>query len=209
MTTGSTGTTAHDRPWHAIPVEELEPAFGTDLTTGLSEDDARTTLDKVGPNRLPAASEPGIWSLALRQFQSVLIYVLLGAAVLSLALGDELEFFAILAIALLNGVLGFVQEYRAERALTALESLSAPSTTVVRDGEGRRILTDEVVPGDLLQLEAGDVVPADARVTQTRAMSVSEAVLTGESARSQSPWSWCRRTRCWRSARPWSTAAPR
>jgi Ca2+-transporting ATPase len=127
------------------------------------------------------ARGPGVVSLALGQFRSLLIYVLFGAAILSLALGDELEFFAILAIALLNGVLGFVQEYRAERALSALESVSAPTTMVVRGGEMQPIPTDDVVVGDLLQIEAGDIVPADARLSQSHAMSVSEAILTGES----------------------------
>ena len=181
MTTDATRTTAHDRPWHALQVEDLEPGFGTDLRTGLSTEAARSRLDESGPNRLPAAAGPGTWSLVLSQFQSILIYVLLGAAALSLVLGDELEFVAILAIAVLNGILGFAQEYRAERALSALESMSAPTTTVVRDGDGQRIATDQVVPGDLLLLEAGDVVPADARLVQENAMSVSEAILTGES----------------------------
>ena len=117
----------------------------------------------------------------MHQFQSLLVYVLLGAAFLSLLLGDILEFVAILVIAVLNAALGFVQEYKAEKALSALKSLTAPTAMVLRNFAPLRIPAAEIVPGDLLLLEAGDIVSADARIVEAVSLAVSEAALTGES----------------------------
>jgi len=166
---------------HAFSAEDVVAAFGADTSRGLSSGEASERLDKYGHNRIPQPDKPGPVALLLHQFQSLLIYVLLVAAALSLALGDVLEFVAIVLIALLNGVLGFVQEYRAEQALAALESMSAPSAGVMRDGASRRIATDEIVPSDLLLLEAGDIVAADARLIEAVSLATSEALLTGES----------------------------
>jgi Ca2+-transporting ATPase len=148
---------------------------------GLSNDEAASRLERYGPNRIPQPPRPGVLRLLLDQFQSVLIYVLFVAAVLSLALGDVLEFIAIVLIALLNGVLGFVQEHRAEQALAALESMSAPSAGILRNGASIRVATGEIVPGDLLLLEAGDIVAADARLVEAISLATGEALLTGES----------------------------
>ncbi len=168
-------------PFHALTVADVERELQSDLHRGLSSDEAARRLQTYGPNRLPEADAPKPWQLVLHQFASVLIYVLLGAAVVSLLLGDWLEFGAILVIAVLNAVLGFAQEYRAERALRALQEMSAPSASVVRDGRTLRLPAASVVPGDVLVLEAGDIVAADARVAEEVNLATSEALLTGES----------------------------
>jgi len=116
------------------------------------------------------------------QFNDFMIWVLLAAVVISALEDQVLEAIAITAILLLNGILGFVQEYRAEQALEALKQLSAPSATVVRDGVEKEIPAAELVPGDIVLLEAGDKVPADGRLVEAAALRVEEASLTGESA---------------------------
>jgi len=172
---------ADDQPFHALPVREAAARLGADLSSGLTSREAAARLEEFGPNALPEAGGPGVASLLLHQFASVLIYVLLGAAVLSALLGDLLEFASILVIAVLNAALGFVQEFRAEQAVRALQALSAPGASVLRDGLPVRVQADQVVPGDVLLLEAGDIVPADARVVESISLATGEAPLTGES----------------------------
>ncbi|HEU0073712.1 MAG TPA: cation-translocating P-type ATPase [Dehalococcoidia bacterium] len=177
----SRATRDPDSTPHAFPQEDVISAFGSDAVRGLSAGEASSRLTRLGPNRIPQSPRPSALYLLLHQFHSLLIYVLIVAAMLSLALGDVLEFAAILLIALLNGVLGFVQEYRAEQALAALESMSAPNAVVLRDGAPRRVATEQIVTGDLLLLEAGDIVAADARLTDVISLAAGEALLTGES----------------------------
>jgi len=175
-------TPASDRTlFHALTVEEAAHRLGTDPAFGLSASEAAARLREYGPNALPAPRGPSIASLALHQFNSVLIYVLLAAAALSVLLGDQLEFVSILVIAVLNAGLGFFQEFRAEQALRALQALSAPGATVLREGLPTRVPADQVAPGDVLLLEAGDIVPADARVIESISLATAEAPLTGES----------------------------
>jgi Ca2+-transporting ATPase len=168
-------------PWYSRPVEDVAAALQVDTTIGLPAGEVAARLERHGPNRLPRQPPPGPLSLLLRQFTSLLVYILLFAAGLSLALGDWLEFAAIIVIAVFNGVLGFVQEHRAEQALSALESLSVPTATVLRDGASQTVATEDVVPGDVLLLEEGDIVAADARLIAAIALSANEALLTGES----------------------------
>ncbi len=166
--------------FHALDAAAVAGLLQTDPDKGLSSDEANLRLGHAGPNSLPERGVPGPFRLILRQFASFLIAVLFVAAVVSLFLGDLLEAGAILVIALLNAVLGFVQEFRAEKALSALRALSAPECTVLRNGSPARIATSGVVAGDLLLLEAGDVVAADARVVEAISLAVNESILTGE-----------------------------
>jgi Ca2+-transporting ATPase len=159
----------------------VEQNLRTDRDTGLSAAEARTRLEQYGPNRLPRQDVPGPVSLLLRQFRSLLIYVLFVAAAISLVLGDIAEFAAIVLIAVLNAALGFVQEYRAERALAALQAMSAPSAGAMRGGVSQRIPAGEIVPGDVLLLEDGDIVAADGRLFTAVGLAAGEALLTGES----------------------------
>lgn len=173
--------TGVNEPWHAHPTGQVEQKLRTDKDTGLSAVEAQNRLENFGANLLPEPRAHGPLWLVLHQFQSLLVYVLLAAATLSFLLGDILESIAILIITVLNAGLGFVQEYRAEKALSALKSLTAPTVMVLRNAAPWRIPAAEVVPGDLLLLEAGDIVSADARIVEAISLSVSEAALTGES----------------------------
>lgn len=167
---------------HTRTAEEVVSALGTDRTRGLSQAEAEHRLQQTGPNRLAEKPRTPKWKLFLSQFQDFMIYVLLGAVLISAIEGQVAEAVAILAILLLNGVLGFFQEYRAEQALEALQELSAPIATVVRDGVERDVPAETLVPGDIVLLEAGDKVPADGRLVETAALRITESALTGESA---------------------------
>ncbi|MFO7265159.1 MAG: cation-translocating P-type ATPase [Bacillota bacterium] len=172
---------ADDR-WHALPAADVVRRLATDASAGLSPEEARARLARFGPNQLPEAEKPSPLSLFLRQFQDFMILVLLAAAGVSALLGEWLDAAAVAAIVVLNGVLGFVQEYRAERSLEALRDLTAPAARVLRAGRERVVAAEEVVPGDVVLLFEGDRVPADGRLLETQALAVDESVLTGESA---------------------------
>ncbi len=173
--------TSHSTPWHTESAEALAPAFSTDLEHGLGVDEVGRRQAGDGFNELPEAPPPSLLKLFLSQFTSVIVWVLIGAAVVSGLLEDWLDAAAILAIVFLNGLLGFVQEFRAERSLAALRKMSVSMARVFRDGVLRSIPARELVPGDLILLEAGDRVPADARLTYVTNFQTQEASLTGES----------------------------
>ncbi len=168
-------------PAHTLAARAVLDALGTDATAGLSASDAIWRLATAGPNRLEEATRTPAWKLFLGQYKDFMIYVLIAAVAISAIEGQVPESIAILAILLLNGVLGFVQEYRAEEALEALKQLSAPVATIIRDGVERDIPAEELVVGDIVLLEAGDRVPADGRLVDAAALRVVEAALTGES----------------------------
>jgi len=148
---------------------------------GLSAAEAQRRLAENGPNELTERPRPGFWKLLLDQFNNFLILILIAAALLSLALGEMEEAVAILAIVILNAVLGVVQEKRAEEALAALKKMSAPEARVLRDGHRIVIPARELVPGDVVFLEAGNYVPADLRLVESANLRIDEASLTGES----------------------------
>ena len=153
----------------------------TDSERGLTASEAARRLDVDGPNEIAGGEGPSAWRILAGQFKNVLVVILLVAIGLSLSLGHVVESIAIAVIAAFSVVLGFIQEFRAERALEALRRLSAPNATVIRDGEERDVPSREVVAGDVILLEAGDLVPADARVLAAANLRVDEASLTGES----------------------------
>src|SRR5687768_15463322 len=166
---------------HSSTVDEVIRTLEADSHAGLSAAAAAERLMRHGRNELVKAPPLPLWRLLARQFADLLIWILIGAAVLSGALGEWLDAGAILAIVLLNGVLGFVQEGRAERALASLRKLSSPQAKVVRDGRAQNLPAAQLVPGDRIDLEAGDRVPADVRLINTAGLRVDEAALTGES----------------------------
>ncbi|HXV58185.1 MAG TPA: HAD-IC family P-type ATPase, partial [Gaiellaceae bacterium] len=167
--------------WHGLPVEEVAERLDTSLHAGLSAEEARRRLERYGPNELAAAGGVPPWKLLLEQFKNILILILIVAVGLSLALGHLTEAIVIGAIVFLAAVLGFVQEYRAERAIEALRRMAAPTATVVRDGEEADVPARELVPGDLVVLHAGDKASADARLVEAVNLQVEESALTGES----------------------------
>jgi P-type Ca2+ transporter type 2C len=154
---------------------DMDPAFG------LSAAQAAERIVRDGPNRLREEHATPAWQLFARQFQDFMIYVLVAAVLIAAWQGDIVEAVAILAILLLNGVLGFAQESRAQTALAALKQLSAPAATVVRDGVERELAAEELVVGDVVLLQAGDAIPADGRLLEAVSLRVIEAALTGES----------------------------
>jgi Ca2+-transporting ATPase len=170
-----------DTAWHARSTAEVLRQIESDPTRGLTADVAQHRLTSHGPNRLAEKPPRPAWRKFLDQFRSLLILILLGAAVLAGAIGDLKDAIVIAVVVLLNATLGFLQEHRAEAALAALKNMLAPTARVRRDDEVRQIDAAELVPGDLLLLEAGDRIPADARVLSAHSAEVAEAALTGES----------------------------
>ncbi len=149
---------------------------------GLPSADAAVRLTKFGPNELRREEGTPLWRKVAGQFSSLTIWLLIAASVVSMALGDTLDGAAIITIVILNGLVGFFQEYRAERAILALRAMAAPKARVLRDDKTVLIPAREVVPGDVLVLDAGDLVAADARLLEAHSLQTNEAPLTGESA---------------------------
>ena len=156
-------------------------AHAVELHRGLHDDEAARRAELHGPNELVAGARRSPWRLLLEQFTDFMILVLVGAAVLSGVLGDLVDTLAILVIVVLNGLVGFVQAWRADRALAALKRLAAAHATVLRDGKVRRVAANALVPGDVVLIEAGNQIPADLRLTEVARLLVDESALTGES----------------------------
>lgn len=174
----SRGTTSF--AWHAEPPDEVLEILDSG-SEGLPSEEAARRLDEIGPNELPRASGPGIGALLWRQINDPLIYVLLASATLALLMGKFTDAGVVYGVVVLNMLIGFVQEYRAGRAIEALIHLVPEQTLVVRDGEQFSLPAHELVPGDVVVLQAGDRVPADMRVLYSRSLRVDESSLTGES----------------------------
>ena len=168
-------------PWHTITVEATFARLKS-ARDGLSSEEVARRLEQFGPNELQAAGRVSPWAILLEQFKNVLIIILLVATTLSAFLGHGVEAIAITVIVLFAVVLGFVQEYRAERAIEALRELAAPKATVIRDGRERDVSARDLVPGDVIVLATGDKVPADVRLVEAINLQTNEAALTGESA---------------------------
>ena len=160
--------------------EETLARLAVDLE-GLDSGTAAERLQRYGPNRLPSPPKTGPLVRLLRQFHNLLIYVLLGSAGLSLLLGHLVDAGVILAVVLANAFIGFVQEGKAEDALEAIRGMIDPEASVRRAGQRLRIPGDQIVPGDIVLIEAGDQVPADLRLLRARHLKIDEAALTGES----------------------------
>lgn len=148
---------------------------------GLTADTARRRLLEVGPNEIARERTKSPWAIMADQFGSALIWLLLAASVVSALLGEWVDAIAIGVILVINAFVGFFQEYRAEKAMLALRSMTAPRARLVRDGHAVLVPAVEVVPGDVLLLETGDIVAADARLFEAHSLSTNEAPLTGES----------------------------
>ena len=170
-----------ERQAHCKPVEEVVGTFHTDLDEGLSTQEAQRRLLKFGANELTKEQRASPIALFLAQFKNTLIVILLAATVLSALLGEIVDAAIIAVIVLFCAVLSFVQEYRADNALKALQRMLAPMVRLLRDGAEARVPSREVVPGDIMLLEAGDRMPADARLAEVHAFQCDEAPLTGES----------------------------
>ncbi len=170
-----------EKNWHTISAEDAAHRLETDPESGLTATDAAERLIRFGPNELQEKKARSTWRMLLDQFSDFMIIVLIGAAIISGVVGDVEDTVAIIVIVILNAVIGFVQEYRAEQAIAALKRMAAPAASVVRDGSIGTVESGELVPGDVVILEAGNVVPADLRLIEVARLKVDESALTGES----------------------------
>lgn len=166
--------------WHLMDFNTIIEAFGTSAR-GLSSGEALKRLSEYGPNELTEKKKTTPFMMFLNQFRDFLIMVLIGAAIIAGIVGKPIDAAAILAIVILNAIIGFIQEHKAEKAMAALKKMAAPTAIVLRDGLPTNIPASEIVPGDMVLLEAGQIVPADMRLTELATLKVEEAALTGES----------------------------
>jgi magnesium-transporting ATPase (P-type) len=166
--------------WHHLEVDAVLEELGSSRD-GLSDDEAATRLEEHGPNKLPEARRTTPLERFVRQFKDVLIYVLLAAAMLTAFLGEWIDTGVILAVVLVNAIIGYIQEGKAEEALESIRRMLALEATALRGGRRRSVDATELVPGDIVLLESGDRVPADLRIVSARSARVDESALTGES----------------------------
>ncbi len=167
--------------WHLIAPEQALQRLGSNPDIGLSSAEAAQRLERVGPNEIQEGHRRSPVRLLLEQFSDFMILVLLAAAVISGVIGDLADTIVILVIVVLNAVIGFAQAYRAERAIAALKAMAAPTAHVLRDGQTANVAARELVPGDVVLLEAGNAITADLRLIEAVQLRVEEAALTGES----------------------------
>lgn len=169
--------------WHCLSGQEAVDRLNSDAHKGLSTEAASAGLAQHGPNDLTEIKTGRRNPLAMlaAQFSDFMIVVLIAAAIIAGVVGEPQDTIAIVVIVFLNGIMGFVQEYRAERAMAALKQMSAPLANVIRDGKVQQIPAPDLVPGDIVKLEAGNVVPADLRLLELSSLKVNESALTGES----------------------------
>jgi len=168
--------------WHTKPVEEVLKELSTSPKKGLSAEQATNRITAYGKNELEEKKGRAPFKIFLSQFNDFMIWILIAAAFISGVLVKEVtDAIVILIILVINSVLGFVQEYRAEKALQALKELASPTAKVIRDGREQEVNSDMLVPGDIIKLSAGDLVPADCRVIDEVNLQANEAPITGES----------------------------
>lgn len=166
--------------YHHLPIKEVFRALKAQ-PQGLSKKEAVLRLEKFGPNKLPEAKKFSVLTLFLHQFKNPLIYILFAALIISLATAHFVDAWIILAVILISSVVGFLQEYKASQALAALKQMIKHKARVVRDGKETIVAQEQIIPGDIILLSAGNRIPADARLIETQNFKVIEAALTGES----------------------------
>jgi magnesium-transporting ATPase (P-type) len=182
MSSAETAASVADAaPWHALPADEIERQLKVDPAQGLDAAEAAGRLESYGPNRLPQGKKTGPLARFLAQFNNILIYVLLAAGFIKLMLSLWLDASIIFAVVILNALLGFVQEGRAEKALDSIRNMLSAEARVLRGGEVRLIPAEDLIPGDIVLLESGDKIPADMRLIDAKNLRTEEAALTGES----------------------------
>jgi magnesium-transporting ATPase (P-type) len=173
-------TTEPDRAWHTLSEEDATGALATSAD-GLSAEEAEQRLERFGPNRVEAEKATPWWEILLHQVRDPLIYILVVAALAAVLIGEHIDAAVIAVVVVVNGVIGFVQELKASRAMEALAKMSAPRAVVVRDGQEKEVAAESLVPGDVVLLESGTRVPADLRLLRVKELEVDESALTGES----------------------------
>jgi magnesium-transporting ATPase (P-type) len=169
-----------ERPWHSAAGKEVVSDLETDSERGLSSREAEGRLKLYGPNRIRTGEMKPWYLILLHQFTDPLIYILLLAAVVSLLFDEIVDAAVILAVVVINGTIGFIQEYRARKSIRSLAEMSAPKARIIRDGKEVEIPSEEIVPGDIVLLAAGGRVPADVRILKVSELQTDESALTGE-----------------------------
>src|SRR5689334_15841026 len=177
----ASSTASYAAPWHALTTDEVVRQLSTDPQQGLSAADATRRLQKYGPNRLPEGKKRGPFARFIAQFNNILVYVLLAAGFTKLMLNLWVDAAIIFAVVVLNALLGFIQEGKAEKALDSIRNMLSADARTVRAGETRMIPAEQLVPGDIVLLESGDKIPADLRLVDAKNLRTEEAALTGES----------------------------
>ena len=167
--------------WHSIAAEDVLQRLNTDPKKGLDTNDVSQRLSKHGPNRLPEGKKRGPFMRLMSQFNNILIYVLLAAGFIKLMVGLWLDAAIILGVVIINALLGFIQEGKAEKALDSIRNMLSAAARILRDGETRMVPAEDLVPGDIVLLESGDRIPADIRLIEVKNLRTEEAALTGES----------------------------
>lgn len=175
---------ASDEMWHAIDADRVLTGLATSRG-GLSTEEAKRRLQSYGPNALPEPPRRSAILRFLSQFNNTLIYFLLAAAVAAAFLGHQIDAAVIVAVVTINAIVGYIQEDKAEKALAAIKKMISPRAHAWRDGHRVVLPAEELVPGDVVMIEAGDRVPADLRLTRARGLLIDEAMLTGESVASE------------------------
>ncbi|NMA84985.1 MAG: calcium-translocating P-type ATPase, PMCA-type [Epulopiscium sp.] len=171
--------------WFSKSQEEVLKQLNVDPATGLTTKEAKIRLEKYGENKLKGKPKKSLFSLFFVQLQDMLIYVLLGAALITMFIGEYVDAIIILFVVVLNAVIGVIQEYKAEKAIEALQQMTSPKSLVRRDGEAKEINSEEVVPGDIILIDAGRFIPADIRLIESNNLQIEESALTGESVPSE------------------------
>jgi Ca2+-transporting ATPase len=170
-----------EQQWHHLSVQETAKQLHSDLNAGLATEDVSQRQQEYGPNQITPDTEPSPWVRFLQQFNQPLLYILLMAGAITLLLQDWLDAGVIFAVVLTNAIVGYIQEAKAEHAIEALARSIVTEATVIRGGKQQQLPADQLVPGDLVRLEAGDKVPADLRLIETKNLHIDESALTGES----------------------------
>lgn len=167
--------------WHSVDAEKVLEELGSDKEKGLSDNEVKERIEKYGPNNIPGGKKRSWLMRLLLQFHNVLIYVLIAAAVITALMDHWIDTWVILAVVVINALIGFIQEGKAERALESIRQMLSLEAVVMRDGNKQTIAAEELVPGDIVLLKSGDKVPADIRLVQSKDFRVEESPLTGES----------------------------
>ncbi|PEA55274.1 calcium-translocating P-type ATPase, SERCA-type [Bacillus pseudomycoides] len=167
--------------WYELRAHEVEEQTNTNVKTGLTEQEVEIRLKKLGPNELQEAKRPSALLVFLAQFKDFMVLVLFGATIISAFLGEYVDAIAIVAIVIINGILGFFQERKAEKSLEALKELAAPQVTVLRNGKWMKIPSKGLVLGDIIKFSSGDRIGADVRLIEASSLYIEESALTGES----------------------------
>ncbi|MHB1126149.1 MAG: calcium-translocating P-type ATPase, SERCA-type [Bacillota bacterium] len=172
----------NEQLWYQRPAMDVVSAMGSNAQNGLTASEVSRRMREIGPNVMQEPPKPSLLQMYISQYKDFMVGVLMVATLISAFLGEYADAVTILAIVIINATLGFIQEYRAEKSMEALKKLTAPEARVIRDSGEKKIPAAELVPGDILVLESGDVIPADARLIDAINLEIEEAVLTGESS---------------------------